>query len=37
MKKTIDAILLASAIVSLISVIGIGVLQHQQYSHSYLD
>lgn len=35
--KTIDAILLASAIVSLISVIGIGVLQHQQYSRSYLD
>ena len=37
MKKTIDAILLASAIVSLISVVGIGVLQHQEYSRRYSD
>lgn len=37
MKKTIDAIILASTLMSLISVIGVGVLQHRQYSRSYLD
>lgn len=35
MKKTLDTILLTSAVVSLISVVGVGIIQHVQYSRDY--